>query len=621
MSGGMAGVMAMLGWQMRQIGVEQTKEFRLLAEKNRVNIRLIPPARGLIFDRRGEALAYNEPNYKIDLVREQTADPEKVLRRLATLIPITEEDIAAVLEQIGKRRGFVPITVAEDLDWVHIAAVSANAPALPGITPELGHYRLYPFANDFAHILGRVGPVSEADLAEDQTNDPLLLLPRFQIGKTGVEAMLELPLRGEAGIKRIEVNAFGRVMRELGRDESNPGAALQLTIDHRLQKIAHDRLQGESAAVVVMDVRNGDLLSVASTPSYDPNKFVRGISTTDWTALNTNKYKPLLNKTVTGLYPPGSTYKMVTALAALKHGFIEPKEKITCRGYIECHKRRFHCWRRGGHGRINLHNSLKQSCDVYYYQVSQRVGIEIMSAMAKELGIGVKHDVELFSIQQGLAPTKSWKRARKGQDWMLGDTLNAVIGQGFVLASPLQLAVMAARIASGNKIAPRLINAIDNNPQPVKGREPLDIDPAHLDLVRKGMFGVVNERGGTAGGSRLRIKGVAMAGKTGTSQVRRITKEERARGVIRNKDLPWERRDHALFVAFAPFDDPKYAISVVVEHGGGGSRAAAPIARDIMTAALEMGDMSYQAPMQQRSDTDASPFLRQGAMPGRNNKA
>ncbi|MCP5087315.1 MAG: penicillin-binding protein 2 [Rhodobacteraceae bacterium] len=616
----MAGVMTMLGWRMRQIGVEQTSQFRLLAEENRVNIRLIPPTRGLVFDRRGEPLAYNEPNYKIDMVREQAEDPEAVLRRLATIIPISEEDIQTTLEQISQRRAFVPVTVADNLDWAHIAAVSANAPALPGISPELGHFRIYPHAHNFAHILGRVGPVSERDLERDSTNDPLLLIPRFQIGKTGVENTLEGPLRGEAGIKRIEVNAIGRVMRVLGREESKPGGALQLTIDHRLQNYAQKRVAGESAAIVVMDVRNGDLLTVASAPSYDPNKFVRGISTTDWNALNTDKYKPLLNKTVSGTYPPGSTFKMVVALAGLKHGFIEPAEKITCPGFMKLHDIKFHCWRRGGHGKMNLHNGLKQSCDVYFYETGQRVGIENISAMAKELGIGVKHDVELFSLQEGLAPTKAWKRARKGKDWVVGDTMNASIGQGFVLASPLQLAVMAARLASGNKVTPRLINAVDNTPQRVKEREPLDIDPAHLESVRKGMFGVVNEQRGTAGGSRLKIKGVQMAGKTGTSQVRRITKEERARGVIRNKDLPWERRDHALFVAFAPYDNPRYAISVVVEHGGGGSRAAAPIARDVMTHALELGEMQYLAPVQQRDKNQTLP-LQQGSAGIKDDKA
>ena len=610
LGGSMAGVMGVLGWRMRQLGVEQSKQFRLLAEENRVNIRLIPPARGLIFDRRGAALAYNAPIYKIDMVREQAKDPEAVLRRLATLIPLSDAEITNALEQMAKRRAFVPVSVAQDLDWTHIAAVSANAPALPGISPELGHYRIYPYADDFSHILGRVGPVSDYDLSRIDDKDPLLLIPRFQIGKTGLENKLERHLRGSAGEKRIEVNSIGRVMRVLSREESSPGVNVQMTTDNRLQSYTLKRIKGESAAVVVMDIHNGDLLTLASAPGYDPNMFVRGISVDNWNALNTDKYKPLLNKTVTGLYPPGSTYKMVSALAALEGGFIKPSEKIHCGGYLEVYSHRFHCWRSGGHGKMDLHNSLKQSCDVYYYDVAQRVGIENMSAMARKLGIGVSHDISLPGVRAGVAPTKNWKFKTKKKDWVVGDSLNAAIGQGFVLASPMQLAVMTARISSGNKISPRLVNAIDDHPQPVNGREPLDIDPANLAHVRKAMFAVVNEPSGTARGSHIRAQGMQMAGKTGTSQVRFITKEERARGVIRNEDLPWDRRDHALFVGYAPYDNPRFAISVVVEHGGGGSRAAAPIARDVLKFAMELGEMDYKAP--EKLSTTPIPLANKG---------
>lgn len=595
LAGMQAGVIGTLGWQMRRIAVEQNQSFRLLAEENRVNIRLIPPVRGLVFDRLGTPLAYNEPNYKIEMVREQSDDPEGVLRRLATIVPITDEDIALALEEMRKRRGFVPVTVAQDLDWEHIAAVSANAPALPGITPELGHYRIYPQANDFAHIMGYVGPVSDYDLSKTDDDDPLLLIPRFQIGKNGVEKQVEKLLRGKAGVKRIEVNSIGRVMRVLGREESEAGANVQLTIDHRLQKYALERLGDESASAVVMDVQNGDLLAIASAPSFDPNKFVRGISVADFRELNENKYKPMLNKAVSGTYPPGSTFKMVTALAALKGGFITDKDRYNCSGSIEIYSRKFHCWNRGGHGRVGLHDSLKRSCDVYYYEVAQKVGIENISAMARDLGIGVNHDLQLPAVRSGLAPTKDWKKRVRKKDWTVGDSVNASIGQGFVLASPLQLAVMTARIGTGTKIVPRLVNAIDNVPQAVMGREALDIDVAHLDAVRKGMFGVVNERGGTAAGSRL-PSNAKMSGKTGTTQVIAITERERLSGVVRNEDRKWEHRDHALFVAFAPADNPRFAISVVIEHGGGGSKAAAPIAKDIMQRALELGeDNGYRA--------------------------
>ena len=596
LTGAQFGLIAGLGFQMRRIAVEQNQSFRLLAEENRVNIRLLAPTRGLVFDRLGQPVATNQPNFQINMVREQAGDPEPVLRRLQTLVPITDAQIEEALAEMQKRRGFVPVTVAQDLDWAHIAAVSANAPALPGIIPELGYFRLYPEAETFAHITGYVGPVSDYDLKQ-RDDDPLLLIPRFQIGKNGVERRIDLDLRGQAGVKRIEVNAIGRVMRTLGREEPNPGADVQLTIDHRLQRFALQQLSNsESAAAVVMDVRNGDILAMAAYPSFDPNKFVRGISVPDWKDLNENKYKPMLNKAVTGTYAPASTFKMVTALAALKAGAIDTRTEYFCKGYIEVFDRRFHCWRRNGHGRVRLRKGIKESCDVYYYEVAQEVGIDNIAAMAREFGIGVEHDLQLPAVRKGVAPTKQWKLENRGREWVIGDTLNASIGQGFVLASPLQLAVMTARLATGTRIAPRLINAIDNRPQPVKGREPLDLDPEHLDAIRDAMWAVVNERGGTASGSRLRGDDAQMAGKTGTSQVRFITKEERAEGIISNADLPWERRDHALFVAYAPADNPRFAVSVVVEHGGGGSKVAAPIAREIMTEALQLEpDMNYRA--------------------------
>jgi penicillin-binding protein 2 len=317
--------------------------------------------------------------------------------------------------------------------------------------------------------------------------------------------------------------------------------------------------------------------------------FVRGISVKDYGDLTGNKYRPLANKAVQGTYPPGSTFKMVTALAALEAGEITTDETIRCTGYTEVASRRFHCWKRGGHGRMNLRNSLKQSCDVYYYDLAQRVGIKKISAMARRLGLGARHDVPMSAVAGGLMPTKAWKKENRDRDWVIGDSLNAAIGQGFVLASPLQLAVMTARIATGRAVTPRLVKSVDGVETPLGGGEPLGIDEEMLRQVRGGMFAVANESGGTGAGTRIADKSMRMAGKTGTSQVRNISKTERARGVFRNSDLPWERRDHALYVGFAPADAPKYAVAVVVEHGGGGSVAAAPIARDIMLAAQTDG--------------------------------
>lgn len=589
------GLMGALGWRMKSMQVDQAEQFRFLAEENRVNIRLIPPARGLIFDRNGLKLAENEQNYRIVMVREDAGDVEDVLARLARLVPLRPEDIERAKEEMARRSPFVPVTIAERVPWEDIARVSVNTPALPGILAEVGLSRYYPLGRDLAHVVGYVGPVSDYDLSQTEDQDPLLQIPRFQIGKTGVENKLEHTLRGKAGTKRIEVNALGRVIRELDRQEGQPGADLQLSIDARLQNYLHARLEGESASAIIIDLETGDLRAIGSAPAFDPNLFVRGISVRDWTALNENDHRPLAAKAVQDAYPPGSTFKLVTALAALEAGTIGPEETVYCPGHLDVSGTRFHCWRRGGHGNVNLHESLKQSCDVYFYDVSQRVGIDKIAEMARRLGIGVRHDVPLSAASEGIAPDRDWKRAMRGEEWRIGDTVNASIGQGYVLASPIQLAIMVARVATGRAVRPRLIHSIDGVQTPSGAGESLGLNENNLRRIRQAMDDVCNHIRGSAYGARIADKTLRMAGKTGTSQVRRITPEERARGVTSNEDLPWNRRDHALFVNFAPVEAPKYAVAVVVEHGGGGSSVAAPIARDLTLQALYGGTPPLEA--------------------------
>ncbi|MEL6600421.1 MAG: penicillin-binding protein 2 [Pseudomonadota bacterium] len=589
------GLVGTLGWRMRQLQVEDAERYRLLAEENRININLLPPPRGLIFDRRGQPIAVNEQNYRIVMVREQAGDEQAVLDRLSDLVPISPERKERVLKDMRDRPPFVPVAVVEHLKWEEFARVASNIPALPGVKPEVGLSRYYPYGPEFAHLVGYVGPVSDWDLSQIDRPDPLLQIPDFQIGKTGVEKRLEGNLRGEAGTSRIEVNAVGRVIRELDRADGRPGSDLQLTVDRDLQSYALARMNGESAATVVMDIRSGEILAMASSPSFDPNSFVFGISSKDWKALNEDEYRPMYNKTVSGVYPPGSTFKMVVALAALEAGVVGPEETFYCNGGLQLGDRRFHCWKRWGHGHVDLHDSLKHSCDVYYYEVSQRVGIERITEMARKLGLGDAPEIALPAVAGGLTPTKGWKQAVHGQSWLVGDTLNASIGQGYVLASPLQLATMTARIATGKAVTPQLTRQAVGTPAAAPDLADLDISEASLRRVRNAMFAVSNHRRGTAWRARIADKTMAMSGKTGTSQVRRITEAERRAGVFRNEDLPWNRRDHALFVAFAPHDDPKYAISVVVEHGGGGSKAAAPIARDVMIRALYGADAPLEA--------------------------
>jgi penicillin-binding protein 2 len=600
-----------LAARMQYLQVDQADQFRLLAEENRINIRLIPPVRGEIFDRNGVKLAQNSPSYRIVMVREDAGNVEEVIGRLAKLIDLTPEQIENALSEPKRSERFLPVTIAEDVSWDVVSAVSVNAPALPGILPEVGSTRVYPRGSDFAHVVGRVGSVSTKDLEALEDPDAVLRIPRFQIGKINVEAREEALLRGVAGTKQVEVNATGRVMRELERREGTAGADIQLTVDAKLQNYVQARLTGESAAVVIIDCEKGDVIANSSAPSYDPNLFIGGILSRDYDPLLNDKYRPLVNKTVQGAYPPGSTFKMMTAMAAIEAGIIGPDETVYCPGHLEVGGRRFHCWKRGGHGWVDLENSLKQSCDVYYYDLALKVGIEKISAMSNRFGLGVRHDLALSSVNSGLTPTKEWKQQNRGQNWVIGDTVNASIGQGFMLATPMQLAVMTARLATGRDVTPRLVKTVNGVEQPVLGNGPLDMNENNLRKMRKSMYAVVNDRRGTAYRSRIIADDMRMAGKTGTSQVRSV--------VVNNADVPWEQRDHALFVGYAPYDNPRYACAVLVEHGGGGSAAAAPIARDALLQALYNGEPPLEAyptadrdriEVQQRALRDVQPQAR-----------
>ncbi|RED18299.1 penicillin-binding protein 2 [Pontivivens insulae] len=584
--GAQLALIAGLGWRMRHLQVEEGERYRLLAEENRVNEHLIAPSRGLIFDRQGHLIAVNQQNYRVLMSRER-GNPADTLMQLSRIIDLSPERRARILRELYDRRAFQKVTVAEHMSWEDFARVAANSPALPGVETEVGLSRHYPEAGTFAHLVGYVGPVSDYDLSQLENPDPLLReVPDFQIGKNGIERRLEDNLRGSAGISRVEINASGRIIRELERVEGRSGEDLQLTVDSGLQDYAQRRMEGESAATVVMDVQSGDLVAMASAPSFDPNNFVFGISTGDWRALNEDEYRPLYNKAVSGVYPPGSTFKMVVALAAMELGLVNPNETVFCGGSIMVGNRRAHCWRRGGHGHMNLRDSLKSSCDIYYYDIAQRIGIDRISEMANRLGIGIRHDIPLPAVRAGNMPDREWKQRVHGEPWLIGDTVNSGIGQGFMLASPLELCVMTARLATGKAVSPRLVRSVNGVPQPAPEPEDLGFSAAGLAAVRGGMWAVSNDRRGTAYRSRIADPQMVMAGKTGTSQVRRITEAERRTGVFRNEDLPWNRRDHALFVAYAPFDNPRYAIATIVEHGGGGSRAAAPIAQDVMIRAL-----------------------------------
>ena len=589
------GIIIALGARMRFLQVKEAKKYRLLAEENRINVHLLPPVRGIMFDRDGKIIADNVPNYRIIMVRESATDVETVLEQLQKLIYIKPTDLEKARKQLKRRSAFVPVTITENLNWKSFAKVAANAPTLPGISTEVGLSRIYSQKENLAHVIGYVGPVSDHYLERTQDPDPLLKIPRFQVGKTGVEAQIEKQLRGSAGHQSIEVNAVGRVMRELARAEGKPGAAVKLTINSEIQNFALERMDGLSASAVVIDCESGDLLAVGSSPSFDPNLFVHGISSDAYNGLRNNVFGPLRAKAVQGTYAPASTFKMVTALAALESGVLRLDETVFCPGHLDVAGNRFHCWKRQGHGAMNVSDSISQSCDVFFYAIGQKVGIDKISDMARRFGLGQQYDLPLSAVSRGVVPTPDWKQRSFDKGWLLGDTVNASIGQGYVLASPLQLAVMAARLGTGRTVQPRLIQNINGEVMPLGGGTQLDVDPVHLAVVQKAMFEVANTKDGTAFSKRITTQELRMAGKTGTAQVRRITAKERTTGVIPNEDLTWGQRDHALFVNYAPHDNPKISVAVVVEHGGSGSSVAAPIARDITLFALtgKMPDLKH----------------------------
>jgi penicillin-binding protein 2 len=589
LGGAQALLVSGLAARMYYLQVVEADRYKTLAEDNRINLRLLPPPRGRIFDRFGLPLASNRQNFRVVLVREHAGDVDRALQALSRLIELDEHDFKRVHREIARKRSFVPVTVRENLTWDEVSRVEVNGPDLPGVTIEMGQIRDYPFADSMAHVLGYVAAVAERDL----TGDPLLELPGFRIGKNGIEQKYDTSLRGSAGTSHVEVNAYGRVIRELKRDEGRPGEDLVLTVDGGLQTFVHQRLMSEqSASAVVMDVENGDVLALASAPSFDPNVFNTGLTVKQWNDLINDPLHPLTNKAIGGLYAPGSTFKMIPALAALKAG-VRADYKVFCPGHMTLGNARFHCWKKHGHGWVDMHEAIKHSCDVYFYDISRKVGVDNMAAMANAFGLGAPVGIDVNGEKAGVVPTRDWKLANIGEVWHGGETLIAAIGQGFVLTTPLQLATMTARLASGRRVIPRLARGVRADAEPEAGGpegggpvapafEALEVPPEHLQLMREAMDAVSNHPRGTAYRARIEEEGLELAGKTGTSQVRRITIAERAAGVTKNEQLPWRRRDHALFVCYAPVHKPRYCCAVVVEHGGGGSAVAAPIARDIM---------------------------------------
>jgi penicillin-binding protein 2 len=576
---GMAGTGALLAGRMAWLAVFEGETYQLRAQANRIQDRLIPPRRGWIVDRQGKPIAMNRPDYRLELRPAEVEDLDTTLVAIRAVLDIDLAEDARIRDDVRTQPSFMPVVVRQNLSWREFSACNVRLATLPGVTPVQSFSRFYPEADHFAHLVGYVGAPTPEQYREQK--NPLLIYPGFRIGKDGIERFADKQLRGTAGSSRVEMTARGELVRELGTNADTPGDTLRLTLDRDLQDYAARRLGDNSASVIVMDVITGDVLCMVSMPAYDPNIFSRRVPARLWNALQKDDHTPLLNKSAMGLYPPGSTFKMVTTLAALEAG-VDPADTVGCSGAYRLGNNTWHCHARRGHGGVNMHRALPLSCDTYFYVMGRKVGIDSIATMARRLGLGQEYPLPLPGQAKGIVPDKAWKQRRYGKDWREGETLNGAIGQGYIVTNPLQLAVMTARLASGREVMPRLIA---DGPAPQFPS--LGIPDAHLALVRQGMVDVVNAGYGTARAARSPIGDVLFAGKTGTAQVRRISAAERKRGVIRNEALPWKQRDHALFVAFAPADAPRYACSVIIEHGIAGGRYAAPIARDVLSFLFE----------------------------------
>lgn len=579
--GGIQGaLLAVMGTRLAWLQVAEGRKYETLADKNRINIKLLAPSRGEILDRYGVAMATNTQNFRVLIIPEQTDDIESSLDGLKNVIDVDNKHINRAIKTASKVAKFIPVEIKDDLSWEEVAKIEVNLPDLPGLFIDVGERRSYVQNESFAHITGYVSSVSQSEVSEDK----VLSLPGFKTGKTGIEKRYDKQLRGQAGTSRVEVNVIGRQVRELSRVDAVDGQSVVTSIDSDLQTFVYNRLSKErSASAVIMDATDGAVYACASSPAFDPNIFTRELPADKWEALLSNPGYPLTNKAIAGQYPPASTFKMITGLAALEAGIINRNTSVFCPGFWELGKDRFHCWKHSGHGRMNLVSSLAESCDVFFYKIATELGIDKIAETARKLGLGQEYGFDLLEERAGLVPDKNWKRGYFGQSWQPGETVVASIGQGYLLSTPLQLAVMTARLVNGGKMIKPWLSANSDIRREMLSQDlgKLNVKEKHLKLITDGMNMTVNGEHGTAKGSRIENPNMAMGGKTGTAQVKRITKAQRRAG-IKNEDLPWKYRHHALFVGYAPVKNPRYVVSVVVEHGVSGSGSAAPLARDIL---------------------------------------
>ena len=586
--------------------INESKKYKTLSDKNRFREWKLAPQRGLITDYFGQEIASNEKVYQLHITPENTDNIERLFFRLKSIIGLTERKIIFLKKKIAKQKPWEPIIVSENLTWSEFSRVNLFLHELQGVEPIISVARVYP-EQSVSHVVGYVSQLSKKDLQNKKYLRDMAITG-ISVGKTGLENKLDQDIIGQVGFQRYEVNAFGKRIRQIQVETGKSGKNFRTTLDLEVQNFAAETIKDKAASVCVMDIYNGDIIAMVSTPGYNANSFVHGIEKKYWNELISNPLKPLNNKSISGLYPPGSTIKTIVALSALENDIISPNMNVECKGVIELYGEKFHCWKKKGHGMMNLKSAIKRSCDVYFYEVARKLGVDRISDTSKKFGLGKKVLEDFIEERSGVVPNTRWKKKFIGKNWYLGETLHSGIGQGYFQSTPLQLCLMTAQLANGGfEIQPRLIfdkksnnlkNYLDYKNSNPDSSLPIDIlasdfnlkplfrNQENINFIKDAMFSSTNEPGGTSYGSRIDNKKFRFAGKTGSSQVKRFTEAQRE-AEVKQKDLKYEDRDHALFIAFAPYDSPKYAISVVVEHGGSGSKAAAPVAKEVIKKVLE----------------------------------
>ena len=567
-----------VGWRLYNIQILDSSKYKTMSKKNQIDLEIIFPVRGKIFDRNKVLIAKNEKVYDVYLIPENTKSINNTLNALSQFIDIDFAKRRKVIELSTQVKKFEKIKIFENISWSVLEKIETNKYNLEGIFIAEDYLRVYPYRDQLSHLLGYISKPNQQEL----TLPFISKMPNLDIGKEGLEKSFNPLLVGKAGQREIEVNSNGRIIREISKVDSIRGEEVYLSIDLRIQQYAINLLKSHRAGSInVINIKNGEILCMASTPTYDPNKIIQKPNKEYWESILANTLSPLTNRSIQGLYSPGSTFKMIVAIAALKHGIINIDTTHSCTGKIGFGNRLYHCWKTNGHGKMNVTDAIKQSCDVFFYEISKKLGIDKIAEVAKDFGLGQSYDISMPNQKTGIVPNKKWKKEKIGESWYAGETLISAIGQGFVLTNPFQLAVMTSIIASNGKIVEPTI--IKGNPVSFKTNEKYSNE---IKIIKRAMFQVVNENKGTAFKSRL--EDIKFAGKTGTSQVRRISLSERESDDFREKEQEWKNRDHALFVGYMPYDDPKYSISVIIEHGGSGASTAAPIAKQVFNYINEL---------------------------------